>query len=121
MNYYDQFSKLHQHAEPLLLGNIWDVNSAKMFEANGCKAIGTSSQAVATTFGYQDGEQVPFELLRQLAKRVVDVVHIPFSVDVEGGYNRTVDGIVENIKKLHDAGVAGVNLEDTVAGATRQL
>lgn len=121
MSYFETFSQLHQNPEPFLLGNIWDVNSAKVLEASGYKAIGTSSQALANAFGYEDGEQLPFSILLQLAKRVVEVVNIPFSVDVEGGYNRSVAGIIENIEKLHDAGVAGINLEDTVAGATRQL
>jgi 2-methylisocitrate lyase-like PEP mutase family enzyme len=121
MNAYEQFLTLHQSPTPLLLGNIWDVNSAKMFEANGFKAIGTSSQAVAQTFGYEDGEIMKFEILLQLVRRVVEVVRIPFSVDMEGGYDRSVDGIIENIKKLHDAGAVGINLEDTVAGSTRQL
>jgi 2-methylisocitrate lyase-like PEP mutase family enzyme len=121
MNYFETFSQLHQNPAPLLVGNIWDIKSAKIFEANGYKAIGTSSQAVAKSHGYEDGEKLPFEMLLQLAKRVVEAVHIPFTVDIEGGYGRTVDSIVENIKKLHDAGVAGINLEDTIAGASRQL
>ena len=121
MSSFETFSQLHQNSAPLLLGNIWDVSSAKIFEANGYKAIGTSSQAVAKSFGYDDGEKLPFETLLQLAKRVVEVVRIPFTVDIEGGYSRTIDGITGNIKKLHDAGVVGINLEDTVAGAARQL
>jgi len=116
MNSFETFSQLHQNPTPLLLGNIWDVNSAKVFEANDYKAIGTSSQAVARSLGYEDGEKLPFESLLQLAKRVVEVVRIPFTVDMEAGYSRTIDGIIENIKKLHDAGVVGINLEDTVAG-----
>ena len=120
MNSFETFSQLHQNSTPFLLGNVWDVNSAQLFEANGYKAIGTSSQAVAKSFGYEDGEKLPFEILLQLAKRVVEVVRIPFSVDLEGGYSRTIDGIIENIKKLHDAGVVGINLEDTT-GTTRQL
>ncbi|MDB4918907.1 isocitrate lyase/phosphoenolpyruvate mutase family protein [Mucilaginibacter sp.] len=121
MNLFETFSQLHQNSAPFLLGNIWDVNSAKVFEANGYKAIGVSSQALSNAFGYEDGENLPFDLLLRLAKRVVEVVNIPFSVDLEGGYSRTIDGIVENINKLHDAGVAGINLEDTIAGATRQF
>ncbi|SHN37520.1 isocitrate lyase/phosphoenolpyruvate mutase family protein [Mucilaginibacter sp. OK098] len=121
MNLFETFSQLHQGSAPLLLGNIWDVNSAKIFEANGYKAIGVSSQALSNTFGYDDGENLPFEILLQVAKRVVEVVNIPFSVDMEGGYSRTTTGIIDNINKLHDAGVAGINLEDTIAGATRQL
>ncbi|SFE42039.1 2-Methylisocitrate lyase, PEP mutase family [Chitinophaga sp. CF118] len=121
MSSFETFSQLHQSATPLLLGNIWDVNSARMFEANGFKAIATSSQALANSFGYEDGEKLPFETLLQLAKNVVDVVRIPFSVDIEGGYSRTIDGITRNIEKLHDAGVVGINLEDTIPDATRQL
>ena len=121
MNLFETFSQLHEGSSPLLLGNIWDVNSAKIFEANGYKAIGVSSQALSNTFGYDDGENLPFEILLQVAKRVTEVVNIPFSVDMEGGYSRTIAGITDNINKLHDAGVAGINLEDTIAGATRQL
>lgn len=121
MNTFETFSQLHQNPTPFLLGNIWDVNSAKLFEANGYNAIGVSSQALANSWGYEDGENLPFEILLQLAKRVVEVVNIPFSVDLEGGYSRTIAGIITNINKLHDAGVAGINLEDTIAGATRNL
>ena len=121
MKSFETFKQLHQGPTPFLLGNIWDVNSAKVFEASGYKAIGVSSQALSNTFGYEDGENLPFDILLQVAKRVVEVVNIPFSVDMEGGYSRTIDGIISNIDKLHDAGVVGINLEDTIAGATRQL
>src|ERR1700722_6360367 len=120
MNLFETFKQLHQNAEPLLLGNIWDVNSAKVFEAGGYKAIGVSSQALSNALGFEDGENLPFDSLLQLAKRVVEIVHIPFSVDMEAGYSRTVAGIIENINKLHDAGVAGINLEDTIPGVVRQ-
>jgi 2-methylisocitrate lyase-like PEP mutase family enzyme len=121
MNYFETFKQLHQNTTPFLLGNTWDVKSAQLFEANGYKAIGISSQALSNAFGYEDGENLPFEVLLQLAKRVVEVVRIPFSVDMEGGYSRTIDGIIENINKLHDAGVVGVNLEDTIPGPARRL
>lgn len=121
MNSFETFSQLHRSANPLLLGNIWDVNSAKLFEANNYKAIGTSSQAVANALGYEDGEQLPFDILLRLAKRVVEVVHIPLSVDIEGGYSTNIDGTIEHIKKLHDVGVVGINLEDTISGPPRQL
>ena len=121
MSHFETFKQLHHKPSPFLLGNIWDVNSAKVFEAAGYKAIGISSQALANTYGYDDGENLPFQTLLQLAKRVVDVVNIPFSVDMEGGYSRSIGGIIENIDKLHDAGVAGINLEDTLPGAKREF
>jgi 2-methylisocitrate lyase-like PEP mutase family enzyme/ketosteroid isomerase-like protein len=121
MKSFETFLQLHRDHNPLLLGNIWDVNSASIFEDAGYKAIGTSSQAVAASLGYEDGERMPFEDLLQLAKSVTRRVNIPLTVDIEGGYSRSVTGIVENIEKLHDIGVVGINLEDTIAGTTRQL
>jgi 2-methylisocitrate lyase-like PEP mutase family enzyme len=121
MNSFETFTQLHQGPGPLLLGNCWDVNSAKTLEAGGYKAIGTSSLAVAKSLGYEDGEELPFEILLRLAKKVVETIRVPFTVDMEGGYSRTIDGIIENIKKMHDAGAVGINLEDTIAGAARQL
>ena len=121
MNSFETFKQLHQNSTPLLLGNIWDVNSARIFEASGYKAIGVSSQALSNAFGYEDGENLPFEVLLQITKQVTRMVHIPFSVDMEGGYSRTIDGIIENINKLHDAGAVGINLEDTIAGTARHF
>lgn len=121
MNLFEKFKRLHEGASPLVLGNIWDVNSARMFEASNYQAIGISSSALSNAFGYNDGENMPFELLLQIAKRVTEVVNIPLTVDMEGGYSRTVNGIIANIEKLHDAGAVGINLEDTVVGDTREL
>ena len=121
MNPFETFKQLHQNTTPLVLGNVWDLNSARILEASGYKAIGISSQALSNSLGFEDGENLPFEILLQFAKRVVEVVHIPFSVDMEAGYSRTVAGIIENINKLHDAGVVGINLEDTIPGTVRQI
>ncbi|MDP9075966.1 MAG: isocitrate lyase/phosphoenolpyruvate mutase family protein [Bacteroidota bacterium] len=121
MNNFEAFVQLHNNPSPVVLGNIWDVHSATVFEAAGYQAIGVSSQAVSNSLGYADGENLPFDLLLRLAKRVVEVVKIPFSVDMEGGYDKTAAGIINNINKLHDAGVVGINLEDTIPGASRQF
>jgi 2-methylisocitrate lyase-like PEP mutase family enzyme len=121
MNLNDTFPQLHAQRSPFILGNIWDVSSARAFESSGYKAIGTSSQAVAMANGYEDGEELPFLQLLYLAKKVVEAVRIPFTVDLEGGYARTIHGITGNITRLHDIGVAGINLEDTIPGDTRKL
>jgi len=121
MNLFEKFKQLHHNPEPFVLGNIWDVNSAKVFEASGYKAIGVSSHAISNAWGYNDGENLPFEVLLQVAKRVVEVVNIPFTVDMEGGYSTSLTGILDNISKLHDAGVVGINLEDTIPGDDRRF
>lgn len=121
MSHYKTFLQLHQQWSPFVLGNIWDVSSARIFETNGYKAIGTSSHAVAHAWGYEDGEKIAFGKLLQLAERITQVVDIPFTVDMEAGFSESTKGIIENIEKLHDAGVAGINLEDTVPNPERSL
>ncbi|WP_185111109.1 isocitrate lyase/phosphoenolpyruvate mutase family protein, partial [Chryseobacterium contaminans] len=116
------FKKLHQEEEPLLLGNVWNVQSAKVYQKSGYKALATSSSAVAMSLGYEDGEQMSFEEYFYMIKRIKASVSIPLSVDLEGGYGNTSEIVVSNIIKLLDIGIAGINLEDTcMADGERQL
>ncbi|SDI26825.1 isocitrate lyase/PEP mutase family protein [Chryseobacterium jejuense] len=117
------FKSLHQEEEPLLLGNVWNAQSAKVHENLGYKALATSSSAVAMSLGYEDGEQMSFEEYFYIIKRIKASVSIPLSVDLEGGYGSTPEIIVSNIIKLLEIGVVGINLEDThiVDGERRLL
>jgi 2-methylisocitrate lyase-like PEP mutase family enzyme len=121
MSYYESFVRLHQGPTPLLLGNCWDVNSAKLLETAGYPAAGFSSHALSTALGYEDGEQLPFDWLLRMTRRVSETIRIPFTVDMEGGFSRSIDGILENIDALHEAGAAGINLEDTIADGGRHF
>ncbi|PCI84624.1 MAG: hypothetical protein COB24_14540, partial [Hyphomicrobiales bacterium] len=46
--------------EFLVLGNVWDVQSALSCRKLGFGVIGTSSAAVAASLGFEDGEDMPF-------------------------------------------------------------
>ncbi|CAD0225497.1 isocitrate lyase/phosphoenolpyruvate mutase family protein [Chryseobacterium sp. JV274] len=116
------FKQLHQSEEPLLLGNVWNVESAKVYEKLGYKALATSSSAVALSLGYEDGEQMTFEEYFYIITRIKESVSIPLSVDLESGYGSKNDTVVSNILQLIEAGVSGINIEDTyVAGGIRKL
>lgn len=108
------FKELHQNDEPLLLGNIWNPQSAKVYEKLGYKALATSSSAVAHSLGYEDGENMSFDEYLYIVERILKSVSIPLTVDLEGGYGKTTDEIVSNISKLADIGVVGINIEDSV-------
>jgi 2-methylisocitrate lyase-like PEP mutase family enzyme len=110
----EQFKALHQQTEPLLLGNVWNVQSAVILQKQQYKAIATSSMAIAETLGYQDGEQMPFDEYLLIIKRIKASTTIPLSVDLEAGYGETEEEIVKNIKLLHNLGIAGINIEDSV-------
>jgi 2-methylisocitrate lyase-like PEP mutase family enzyme len=112
MNSYETFYRLHQQQEPLILANAWNVKSAQLLGQAGYKAIGTSSGAISNSLGYEDGEKIPFDELLYIVKRIKAVTTIPLSVDLERGYTNDLDQLGENIQKLVDIGVAGINLED---------
>ena len=46
-----RFRNLHRPGNPFILANAWDAGSARMLEALGAEAIGTSSAAHAFTLG----------------------------------------------------------------------
>jgi 2-methylisocitrate lyase-like PEP mutase family enzyme len=116
MTTFETFRQLHYNETPLLIGNVWDVTSAKVFERCGYRAIATSSAAVARSWGYEDGENIPFDLLLKVVERIISNTNIPFSVDMEGGYSRDISKIIQNIEKLYELGVVGINIEDSVKG-----
>ncbi|MEO0472406.1 MAG: isocitrate lyase/phosphoenolpyruvate mutase family protein [Bacteroidota bacterium] len=115
------FHNLHQQSAPLLICNVWDVASAKVAQQLGFKAIGTSSGAMAEMLGHQDGEGMSFQELFYLVKRIRRCVDLPLTVDLEAGYSRDVNEIVDHIRQLQSIGVVGINLEDSLVESERRL
>ncbi len=120
MDKYSSFKNLHHQNAPLLLGNVWNAQSALAFQKSGFKAIGTSSAAIANSLGYEDGEQMPFEDLLGIVKNIQSKINIPLTVDIEGGYSRNIPELINNIITLQKLGVVGVNLEDSIADPTHK-
>jgi len=54
------FAEPHNQHEPLFITNVWDAVSAVAAQKAGYQALGTSSAAIAATFGYDDGQGMPF-------------------------------------------------------------
>lgn len=108
------FKQLHQQEQALLIANAWDVPSAQQAQELGFQAIGTSSAAIAATFGYEDGEAMAFSTLCFVVERIISQVSLPVTVDIEAGYSDDPLIVVEHIKQLAAFGVVGVNIEDTV-------
>ena len=110
----ERFAALHRQDAPLIVYNAWDAGSAAAIREAGAPAIGTSSWAIAAAQGFEDGEQLPFDVLVQVAARIVAKVDVPVSVDAEGGYADDAAGCARNVARLLDAGVVGINFEDRV-------
>ncbi len=109
-----RFAELHVKGAPLLLYNAWDAGSAKSILEAGAKAIATSSWSVAEAQGYRDGEAIPIELAEQTVARIAATIDVPVTVDFEGGYSEADGELADNIARLLDLGVIGINFEDRV-------
>ena len=115
------FEDLHQQESPLIVCNVWDAASAKTAEKLNFKAIGTSSAAIATMLGYEDGEQMSFCELVYMVKRILSTSSLALTVDIEAGYSRNSAEIAGHIKTLADLGVVGINIEDSIVTDKREL
>jgi 2-methylisocitrate lyase-like PEP mutase family enzyme len=116
------FAELHNQDQPLLIANVWDAASAVAAQEAGYQALGTSSAAIASMLGYEDGQGMPFDALFYVVTRIRAVSSLPLSVDMEAGYGDLAEEIVANLRRLAQTGVAGVNLEDSrVINGKRQL
>jgi 2-methylisocitrate lyase-like PEP mutase family enzyme len=109
-----RFADLHTKGAPLVLYNIWDAGSAAAVAKAGAPAVATSSWSVAEAQGYRDGEDIPVEFLNQIVARIVDSVDVPVTADFEGGYTEDDEQLADNVSRLLDIGVVGINFEDRV-------
>lgn len=102
------FRARHQSGDPLVLPNAWDAASARLIEKAGAEAIATTSAGVAWSLGVPDGDRLQPDDAAAVIARIVRVVDVPVTADIEGGL-RDVGGTV---RKVLDAGAVGINIED---------
>lgn len=117
------FRELHVPGKPIVLYNIWDTGSARAVAKSGARAIATSSWAIAKAQGFDDGEQIPYDMAIQNLRRIVAAVEVPVSFDLESGYGDEPEKVAKSISLAIDAGAVGCNLEDSVpaTGAVRNI
>jgi 2-methylisocitrate lyase-like PEP mutase family enzyme len=106
------FRRLHYEPPILVLPNAWDVASATAFAAlAGCRALATSSAAVARSLGWEDGEQAPRDEMVEAARRIAAAVDLPVTADLERGYGDPVG----TARAAWEAGLVGINVEDSTS------
>jgi 2-methylisocitrate lyase-like PEP mutase family enzyme len=113
---FETFAALHVPGDPVILYNIWDVGSAHAVVSAGAKALATGSHPVADANGWPDGQQVPIEFVLANAKRIVESVELPVTVDFEGAYSADPEEGGRNVGRLAETGAVGCNFEDQVLG-----
>jgi 2-methylisocitrate lyase-like PEP mutase family enzyme len=108
------FFKYHQDNEILVLLNSWDVGSSKLIEASGYKAIATTSMGIAASLGYPDCQVVQLSEMIETITRIVNGVQVPVTVDIEAGYGKDLNEIIDSVKKIVATGIVGINIEDSI-------
>ncbi|MGG2458302.1 isocitrate lyase/PEP mutase family protein [Streptomyces sp. RGM 3693] len=105
--------------DPLILPNVWDAASARVFADAGFPALATPSMGIAASLGYADGQTPADEMFAAVA-RIVRAVDVPVTADVEAGYGLSAK---ELVGRLAEAGAVGCNLEDSdhTTGALRDV
>jgi 2-methylisocitrate lyase-like PEP mutase family enzyme len=104
------FRRMHHEPPILVLPNAWDVASAKALAAiKGCRALATSSAAVARSLGHEDGERAPAAEMVEAARRIAAAVEVPVTADLERGYGDPV----ATARAAWEAGLVGINFEDS--------
>ena len=113
---FESFAALHKPGDPVILYNIWDVGSALAVVKAGAKALATGSHPVADANGWPDGEKVPIDFALANARRIVEAVDLPVTVDFEGAYSDDPQQGAENVARLKGTGAVGCNFEDQRIG-----
>src|SRR5579884_331126 len=108
------FRRMHRERPILVLPNAWDVASAKALAAvPGCRALATTSSAVARALGWEDGERAPAAEMLEAAGRIAAAVDVPVTADLERGYGDPVG----TARAAWERGLVGINFEDSTRGA----
>jgi 2-methylisocitrate lyase-like PEP mutase family enzyme len=116
MSNFARFAELHTAGNPLILFNIWDVGSAEAVGKSGARALATGSASVAMAHGFGDGQQVPIDFALANARRIVEAVELPVTVDFEGAYADSPAEVSRNLVRLAETGAVGCNFEDQIVG-----
>ena len=106
------FHQLHRGPEILKLANAWDAGSARVIEAQGAKAIATTSAGFAWSLGYPDGDALPLDELVHGVKLIARAIQVPLTVDMESGFGRDATSVGESVARIIGAGAVGLNIED---------
>lgn len=110
MSQAERLRALHHGDTPLVLPNAWDALSAQIIADAGYPAVATSSGAAARVLGYEDGQLTPPDEMFAVVARMVSVVDVPVTADMEAGYGLSPREFTE---RLLETGAAGCNLEDS--------
>ncbi|MDX2144433.1 MAG: isocitrate lyase/phosphoenolpyruvate mutase family protein [Rhodospirillaceae bacterium] len=103
-----------------ILPNPWDVGSARYLAHLGFKAIATTSSGAAWSAGRPDEHLDVDNVLAHLAT-MVQAVDLPVNADFEDGHADDIEGLMANVRRACQTGIAGLSIEDSQTGPVRTV
>ena len=117
-----RFVDLHAGPDLFVMANPNTVSNAVMLEGLGYLALGTSSAALARSFGRQDGENaVTRDEAIAHGVEIAAATTVPVSGDFENGYGEAPEAVAETVRAAIAAGLAGCCIEDATGLATQPI
>jgi 2-methylisocitrate lyase-like PEP mutase family enzyme len=106
-----QFKALHDATEGFLIGNPWDIGSARLLAQLGFKALASSSAGFSFSRGMPDYSASRDPVLSHLAD-LSSATNLPLTADLEDGPGTSPEDVAETIRLAAAAGVVGASIED---------
>ena len=117
----EAFRAMHRGQRILLLPNVWDAASARIFEEAGFGAIATTSAGIAFALGYPDGQRISRNEMLHAVSRIAAALTIPVTADVEAGYGDRPEDAAQTAEAVIESGAVGMNLEDATGNTNHPL
>lgn len=108
-----KFAALHATDDLFVMPNAWDAGSARLLQALGFAALGTTSAGYAFCKGKRDSAAAltRAEILANAAE-IVEATSLPVSADLEDGFGASPDACASTVKQAIAVGLAGGAIED---------
>ena len=97
-----ELQRLHRDPALLTVVNVWDVITARVVaDTPGTTALATASHSIAASYGYQDGENIPRDLMIEAVGRIAAAVDLPVTADLEAGYGDAGETVRPRHRRRH--------------------
>jgi 2-methylisocitrate lyase-like PEP mutase family enzyme len=69
---------------------------------------------IAASLGYPDSQVIQLSEMIEVITGIVNAIQVPVTVDIEAGYGKNINEIIDSVKKIIATGIVGINIEDSI-------
>jgi 2-methylisocitrate lyase-like PEP mutase family enzyme len=113
------FRKL-QESGCFQIPNPRDAGSARALASLGFQALATTSSGFAWSRAHADNT-MDIDAVLAHCREIVEATELPVNADFEDGHAGDLDGLMDNVRRCIETGVAGLSIEDSTGDAAQPL